>query len=230
MPNKCSEIGFWSPVKCPVFFRTAGIAAFSALTLLVGWQEEHPACKNWVVRCWCGYLSGTRCRLAYGPADATVSCFSKIQFGFAFLVPAHPGSPGKRAVKRVCMCVLGSLHWALQKRLNRSCMLFWTGQTHAGSWNHILYGVHIDATRRIRWNNLCGGGDAGCRYHYCSNLFCVACVVKCKGRPNLLMSKSKVTVKSRPYSYSIVCNERVMWHCLQYFDAVGWATGRASGL
>jgi len=30
----------------------------------------------------------------------TVSCFSKIQIGFAFLVPAHPGSPGQRAVKR----------------------------------------------------------------------------------------------------------------------------------
>ena len=46
--------------------------AFSALTLLVGHQEEHPACKNWVMRCWCGYLSGARCRLfAYGPADAT---------------------------------------------------------------------------------------------------------------------------------------------------------------
>ena len=35
----------------------------------------------------------------------TGCCFSKIQIGFAFLVPAHPGSPGKRAVKRVCVCV-----------------------------------------------------------------------------------------------------------------------------
>ena len=35
----------------------------------------------------------------------TVSCFSKIQIGFTFLVPAHPGSPGKRAVKWVCVCV-----------------------------------------------------------------------------------------------------------------------------
>jgi len=26
--------------------------------------------KNWVVRCWRGYLSGAKCRLAYGPADA----------------------------------------------------------------------------------------------------------------------------------------------------------------
>jgi len=38
----------------------------------------------------------------------TVSCFSKIQIGFAFLVPAHPGSPGKRAVKWMCVCVLYS--------------------------------------------------------------------------------------------------------------------------
>ena len=35
----------------------------------------------------------------------TVSCFSKIQIGFTFLVPAHPGSPGQRAVKRVCVCM-----------------------------------------------------------------------------------------------------------------------------
>ena len=35
------------------------------------------------------------------PLPLIVSCFSKIQTGFTFLVPAHPGSPGKRAVKRV---------------------------------------------------------------------------------------------------------------------------------
>ena len=38
------------------------------------------------------------------PLPLTVSCFSKIQIGFTFLVPAHPGSPGKGAVKRVCVC------------------------------------------------------------------------------------------------------------------------------
>ena len=48
--------------------------AFSALTLLVGRQEGHPACKKTrVVGCWRGYLSGARCRLAYGPADATAT-------------------------------------------------------------------------------------------------------------------------------------------------------------
>ena len=50
-----------------------GITAFSTLTLLVGQQEGHEACKNRVVDCWCGYLSGARCRLAYGPADATAT-------------------------------------------------------------------------------------------------------------------------------------------------------------
>ena len=36
------------------------------------------------------------------PLPLTVSCFSKIQIGCTFLVLAHPGSPGQRAVKRVC--------------------------------------------------------------------------------------------------------------------------------
>jgi len=39
------------------------------------------------------------------PLPLTVSCVSKIQIGFAFLVPAHLGSPGEMAVKRVCVCV-----------------------------------------------------------------------------------------------------------------------------
>ena len=43
------------------------------------------------------------------PLPLTVSCFIKIQIGFTFLAPAHPGSPGKRAVKRVCVCVCSCL-------------------------------------------------------------------------------------------------------------------------
>jgi len=39
------------------------------------------------------------------PLSLTVSCFSKIEIGFTFLVPTHPGSPRKRAVKQVCVCV-----------------------------------------------------------------------------------------------------------------------------
>ena len=39
------------------------------------------------------------------PLPLTVSCFSKIQIGFTFLVPAYLGSPRKRAVKRVCVYI-----------------------------------------------------------------------------------------------------------------------------
>jgi len=77
------------------------------LTLLVGWQEGHPACKKQSggLLAW---LSGASCRLAYAqlmPLPFTVSCFSKIQVGLTFLVPAHLGSPRKRAVKCVCVCI-----------------------------------------------------------------------------------------------------------------------------
>ena len=83
--------------------------AFSALTLLVGRQKGHPACKKTE---WSG--TGMVVHLERGadlhtaqlmPLPLTVSCFSKIQIGFTFLVPAHLGSPGERAVKRVCVCV-----------------------------------------------------------------------------------------------------------------------------
>ena len=77
----------------------------------LGGRKGIRSVKNWVVRCWCGYLSGARCRLAHAqlmPLPLTISCSSKIQIGFTFLVPAHPGSPGQRAVKRVCVCSLFS--------------------------------------------------------------------------------------------------------------------------
>ena len=64
------------------------------MTLLVGRQEGHPACKKTE---WWG--AGVVICLEKGAdlhmAQLTVSCFSKIQIGFTFLVPARPGSPGQ---------------------------------------------------------------------------------------------------------------------------------------
>jgi len=84
--------------------------AFSALTLLVGRQEGHPACKKtewWGAGMVICLERGADLHMAQlMPLPVTVSCFRKIQIGFTFLVPAHPGSPGRRAVKRVCVCVL----------------------------------------------------------------------------------------------------------------------------
>jgi len=86
--------------------------------LLVGRQEGHPACKTeqWgagVVICLEQDADLQDADLQYAqlmPLPLTVSCFSKIQIGFMFLVLADPGSPGKRAVKRMCVCVLYSLY------------------------------------------------------------------------------------------------------------------------
>ena len=50
----------------------------------------------------------------------TVSCFSKIQTGFTFLVPAHLGSPGKRAVKRACVCVCVHVYQSLTRAASNS--------------------------------------------------------------------------------------------------------------
>ena len=81
----------------------------SALTLLVGRQEGHPACKK--IEWWgagmviCLELGADLHMAQLMLLPLTVSCFSKIKIGFTFLVPAHPGSPGKRAVKRMCVCV-----------------------------------------------------------------------------------------------------------------------------
>ena len=47
------------------------------------------------------------------PTPLTVSCFSKIQIGFTFLVLAHPGSPGLRAIKRLCVCVCHPMYFRL---------------------------------------------------------------------------------------------------------------------
>ena len=94
--------------------------AFSALKLLVGRQEGHPACKKqsggvlaWtVVIC---LQRGADWHIAQlMPLPLTVSCFSKIKLGFAFLVPAHLGSPGKRAVKWMCVCLLKDVARALR--------------------------------------------------------------------------------------------------------------------
>ena len=73
--------------------------AFSALMLLVGWQEGHPACNKvewWVVVVVICLERGADLHMSQLiPLPLTVSCFSPIQIGFTFLVPAHLGSPGQ---------------------------------------------------------------------------------------------------------------------------------------
>jgi len=69
--------------------------------LLVGWQEGHPACKKLS-----GGVAGVVICLERGADLHMVQQMPlPLPVGFAFLLPAYPGSPGKKAVKRVCVCV-----------------------------------------------------------------------------------------------------------------------------
>ena len=95
--------------SCYCYHDLLAVAPFSALTLLVGRQEGHPACKKlewWSIGVvFCLERDADLHTAQLMPLPLAVSCFSNIQIGFTFLLPAHPGSPGKRAVKRVCVCV-----------------------------------------------------------------------------------------------------------------------------
>jgi len=83
--------------------------AFSALTLLVGRQEEHSAHNNLSG----GVLANMVICLERGAKfdmaqlltlPLTVSSFNKIQIGFTFLALAHLGSPRQSAINRLCVC------------------------------------------------------------------------------------------------------------------------------
>jgi len=97
----CSNFTHTHPFN-GLFARTRWV---SALTLLVGQQEGPVRTERWgagVVIC---LERGAGLHMTQlMPLPLTVSCFSKIQIGFTFLVPADLGSPGQRAVKRVCVC------------------------------------------------------------------------------------------------------------------------------
>ena len=78
--------------------------AFSALTLLVGQQEGHPACKK-TERLGAGMVicqdrDADLHMVQLMPLPLTVSCFSKIQTGFTFLVVPDKG------LLIGCVCVL----------------------------------------------------------------------------------------------------------------------------
>jgi len=77
--------------------------AFSTLTLLIGWQEEHPACKKlsggmlawlyvWVKVQICIWPSWCHCH-SLSPAPVNPDRFYLP--GFTSLVLAHPGNPGQ---------------------------------------------------------------------------------------------------------------------------------------
>ena len=106
-------------------FHLSMLRAFSALTLLVGRQEGHPACKK--LGCWYGYLRGARCIWPSWCHCHSLSLASvNSRLVFTFLVPADPESPRRRAVKRVCVCVCVSVCYICSVYVYRNfCVIWW---------------------------------------------------------------------------------------------------------
>jgi len=69
----------------------------------------------------------------------TVSCFNKTQIGFTFLVLAHLGSPGKRAIKWVCLVSQGSI----AKHLRNDNLLYCTIITQSAGKRIFKIGEHL---------------------------------------------------------------------------------------
>jgi len=104
------------------------------------------------------------------PLPHTVSCVSKIQIGFTFLVPDHPGSPGKRAVKRVCVCVC----------VSALCTARWE-----------RFAVHQDGTHRTTRSR----SDWSLRAAYCGQLLISSSSSSSssRGSPNVDYVESRAT-------------------------------------
>jgi len=79
--------------------------AFSALTLLVGRQEGHLACKILSVGCWRGYLSGTRCRFALSLSLASVKSRLVLPFWYrlTWIVPEEGPLNGCTTFMMTCL-------------------------------------------------------------------------------------------------------------------------------
>ena len=126
------------------------------------------------------------------PLPLTVSCFTKIKIGFTFLLPAHLGSPGKRAIKRVCF-LWTEVQFAIW---------IWVKHASGGGMNGISPGEGA----------ICGDisqpteKGISCMWSIFSTFY------------------SKWKHRHSFFVVSTVAN------CLQCFETVGWASGRASGL
>jgi len=126
------------------------------------------------------------------PLPLTVSCFSKIQIGITFLLPAHLGSLGQRAVKRVCVCVwlvMRQNRWSTVVRatfkydepmscdiFNLSSSYFTVALTTIRHLCNIVSGLRAFSRSLANTRRLCS-----CITQYCSSrrTTCLHCKVVC---------------------------------------------------
>ena len=103
----------------------------------------------------------------------TVSCFSKIQIGFTFLVLADPGSPGQRAVKRVCVlasCLCTSEYCRCVMVCKAELFAVFVVRSGEDKVLHRLVPLRRSAARRW-WHRHGAGDDALPRPRQCTQDF-----------------------------------------------------------
>jgi len=165
------------------------------------------------------------------PLLLTISCFSKIQICFTFLVLAHPGSPGKRAVKRVCVCVCEQSNCL--SRLNRemaseaawdvaSMLTTYSGSSdralcstacHRTTWPlHVTWRRHAST-----WRHRCNYSEEpmnvveATRHHACrrmSQVKCVAELMQRSTKTRCIVGPIELTVRIHthaPQSLTHIC-------------------------
>ena len=82
--NKVQTVCIWSSWCHCIPITPSSLASFKSRMVFIfefrylwhcwlGGRKGIWPVKNWAVGCWHGYLPGARCRLAYGPADATAT-------------------------------------------------------------------------------------------------------------------------------------------------------------
>ena len=220
--------------------------------LLVGQQEGQPACKIWVVGC-CLERGADLHMAQLLPLSLTVSCFSKTQIGFTFLVPAYPGSPGQRAIKQMCVYTavdyerldavircLGlrvychfmfawrrrvAVSVCVQKGQQEVCQLVqeddvvacWRQAEDDQTSSHIVTDTSLDCVA----NKTCQRSSLLATVTTVDASWLDTPTVVC-----YLVDRNALT----PSLQMSCCTTCSYSYCLQCFDTVGWASGRASGL
>ena len=117
--------------------------AFSAFTLLVGWQEGHPVCKKLSggVLAWLSVWSEVQ--TCIWPSWCHCQSLSLAPVKSTFLVPAHPGSPG-HGLLNVCVCVQGKCLKTLKGHSNYVFCCNFNPQSNlivSGSVRHVVSAV-----------------------------------------------------------------------------------------
>jgi len=85
------------------------------------------------------------------PLPLTVSCFSKILIGFAFLVPAHLVSPGQRVVKWLCECTATTIITPFNSLFSRTT---WVSFYQKGKTSPDLNEARDDRVLGRQWHQL----------------------------------------------------------------------------